>query len=258
MKMKQIIMRTLVAIVIITLPCGTLTACSKKKKTSSSNPNSISIKYIGNSCFYITFTDGTKLVSDPYGSSFEQYFGKFPKLKADVMTISHLHSDHTDGISDIKGNPTVVHADDINKTIKVGDVEITGYSTDHVANMGKNNLFVYKENGLKIVNMGETDNISAKEIQDVIKDADVVLTYAGEYGKTKNKDNFKTLFELNAKALIPEHYSMDPDMPFYQQPTIKKIISELPKGTKITKTDNFIVEKGLKKQFVKMTRMKSK
>lgn len=270
MKSKKILSRTIVVLLMPVLFCFSSTACSKSnnkvngvsaKPVATNNEtksNSTSIKYVGNSCFYITFSDGTRLVTDPYGSRFATNFGAFPKLEADVMTISHSHEDHTAGINEVTGNPRIIRSEELNKTIKVGNVEITGYASQHVANMGGSTIFVYKADGFKIVNMGETDNIDSKEAQEAVKDADVILAYAGEYGKVKNRDSFEILNKFNIKAMIPQHYSIDANNIFYGGPTIDKILTELPLGTKVIKTNEFIVKKGLEKQFVAMTSMKTK
>ena len=270
MKSKKLLSRATGALLMSTLLCFSLTACSKSNakdtvptktaevstKKNSSNP--ITIKYVGNSCFYITFSDGTRLVTDPYGSSYATYFGEFPKLTADVITISHYHSDHTAGIPDVSGSPKIIQPEDLNKTIKVGNVEITGYPAHHVANMGDNTIFVYKADGFKIVHMGETDNIDSKEAQDAVKDADVILAYAGEYGVVKNKANFEALNKLNIKVMIPQHYNTDTENIFYGQPTLEQISAELPQGTKITKANEFVIKKDMEKQFVALTSINHK
>jgi len=261
MKLKSILSKSLVALLLPVLFCFSSTACSKSKGSDGEKEvksNFTTIKYVGNSCFYITFSDGTRLVTDPYGSAYATQFGIFPKLEADVITISHSHADHIAGIIEVTGKPKNIMPEDLNKTIKVGNVEITGYASNHVANMGGNTIFVYKENGLKIVHMGETDNIDSNEVQKAIKDADVILAYAGEYGEVKNKDSFENLNKMNIKVMIPQHYSINADNIFYGEPTIDKILTELPQGTKVTKTNEFIVKKGLEKQFVELSPMDRK
>ncbi|MBC8060392.1 MAG: MBL fold metallo-hydrolase [Clostridiaceae bacterium] len=268
MHLKTILKRAIIVLLMPSLFCFSLIACSKpankdtgvnvvsNKDKPKANP--ISIKYIGNSCFYITFSDGTRLVTDPYGSRFSSNFGEFPKLEADVMTISHNHADHTSGISEVKGNPKIIQPEHVSKPIKVGKVEITSYLSKHVANMGDNIIFVYKEDGYKIVHMGETDSIDSVEAQEAVKDADVILAYTGEYGSVTNKDSFVALNKMNIKVVIPQHYSMDEKNIFYGGPTIDKILTELPQGTKVTKSKEFIVKKALEKQFVELTSMNNK
>lgn len=259
MKLKSITSKIL--LLTLTLFCVNIIACSKSNITDNANSpkaNSINIKYVGNSCFYITLSDGTRIVTDPYGKNYASYFAPFPSLEADVITISHNHTDHTGGIKEVGGNPKIVRLDDLNEPMKIGSAEITGYPTKHIANMGDNTVFVIKEGNFKIVNIGETDTIDSETTLEAIKNADVVLAYAGEYGTVKNNDIFNFLNQINAKVVIPEHYSMNPDLLFYEQPTIDKILTELPEGTKVNKLDELVVKEGLEKQFVVLSPMGSK
>lgn len=259
MKLKAITSRILLLTLI--LFCVPITACSKsniKDNENSTKTDSINIKYVGNSCFYITLSDGTRIVTDPYGKNYASYFAPFPSLEADVITISHNHTDHTGGIKEVEGNPKIIRLDDVNEPMKIGSAEITGYPTKHVANMGDNTVFVIKEGNFKIVNMGETDTIDSPTALEAIKNADVVLAYAGEYGTVKNNDIFNFLNQINAKVVIPEHYSMNPDLLFYGQPTIDKILTELPEGIKVNKLDELVVKEGLEKQFVVLSPMGTK
>lgn len=265
-KLKSNYLRTTLAIFLGISLCISTTACSDKSKDTATNKTStpastvkskgdgkIHIKYVGNSCFNITFADGTRLVTDPYGSVYSTSFGAFGDISADVVTMADGFADHTKGLTEVKGNPKVIQPEELNKPIKVGDVEITGYAGKHVADLGDEAIFVYKEGNFKIVHMGEADVIASAEAKAAVKDADVLLTYAGEYGTVKNKESFVNLSALNVKVMIPQHFSFDSTAPWYGEPTIDKILTELPAGTKVTKSKEFIVTKDMEKQFVDMT-----
>lgn len=254
--MKLISIKSKILILTFILICINITACSNANKT---NAHSISIKYVGNSCFYITLSDGTRIVTDPYGAGDAFSFAPVPSLEADFITISHNHTDHTGGIKDVKGNPKIIKIDDLKQPMKIGSAELTGYDCKHLSNPSVNNtVFVIKDGNFKIVNMGESDAVDSPEVIEAIKDADVVLAYAGEIGKVKNKDNFNFLNQLNTKVIIPEHYSMNPKSLYYGEPTIDTILTELPEGTKVNKLDELVVKDGLEKQFVVLSPMGAK
>lgn len=211
---------------------------------------SVHIQYIGNSCFSILFADGTILVTDPYGRLLASSFAPFPELKANVVALACGFGDHQDGKNEVEGNPKIIQYTEVNKTIKVGDVEITGYAAKHCANLGDEAIFVFKEGKYKIINMGEADRIDSPSLKAAMKDADVVFTYAGEYGEVKNKELFQAVSKMNVKVMIPQHYSMDPKFLYYNQPTIDTILTELPQGMKVNKANELVLKKDIEKQFL--------
>lgn len=231
----------------------------KTKSSSTASPaipqmtqkdGSVHIQYIGNSCFSILFADGTILVTDPYGRLLASCFAPFPELKANVVALACGFNDHQDGKNEVNGSPKIIQYTEVNKTIKVGDVEITGYAAKHCANLGDEAIFVFKEGKYKIINMGEADRIDSPSLKAAMKDADVVLTYAGEYGEVKNKELFQAVSKMNVKVMIPQHYSMDPKFLYYNEPTINTILTELPQGMKVNKAKELVLKKDMEKQFL--------
>jgi L-ascorbate metabolism protein UlaG (beta-lactamase superfamily) len=241
--------------------------------------DSLTIKYVGNACFYIEASNGTRIITDPYESTYDMYFAPFPDIKADLVTVSHYHPDHAgvdriatskfnsispDKLTDatsfdlVNGETYVIYPECLNKVIKIGGVEITGYPSRHHSNEGDNTIFVFKAGNLKIVHMGSTDKIESPEALAAIKDADVLLAYTGEQGEVKNKDIFAFADKMNIKAVLPQHFSMDPNNIFYNSATLDQVIKELPKGTEVVKANELIVKKDMKKEFILLSPMGKK
>ncbi len=81
---------------------------SSPAPTSTSAPevSPMSIRYLGHSSFYILASDGSCIVTDPYG--IYPPFLTFPKgIEADGITISHVHADHT-ATDRVDGQPLIV------------------------------------------------------------------------------------------------------------------------------------------------------
>ena len=125
-KLKSNYLRTTLAIFLGISLCISTTACSDKSKDTTTSKTTapastvkskgdgkIHIKYVGNSCFNITFADGTRLVTDPYGSLYSASFAPFPDLTADVVTITDNYVDHTKGLSEVKGSPKVIQPEQV-------------------------------------------------------------------------------------------------------------------------------------------------
>ena len=64
----------------------------------------MTIKYLGHASFQIK-TKGASIITDPYD---EEMVGlKFPKIEADIVTISHSHKDHNQ-VKNVKGDPLLI------------------------------------------------------------------------------------------------------------------------------------------------------
>jgi L-ascorbate metabolism protein UlaG (beta-lactamase superfamily) len=260
----------------ISSPAGTGSSPDTSSLANTGGANdadSMTIRFIGNSCFYIEFSDGTRLVSDPYPSSYDYIFAPFPEIEADIIFATHSHADHNaysriagskltltpDDVSDNQsfslgeGKVYVVYPTVVDKTIKIGQVEIRGYSSNHIKNLGKNTVFIVNYKGLKAVHMGETDKIESQEALDAVKDADVLFAYMGNLGKVKNDDILAFAEEMNIKVIIPQHYSIARS--FYDASFIEEIIEGLPENLEVVNADKITVEKGMKKQFVVLSPM---
>ena len=62
------------------------------------------IQYLGHSCFKLTESTGTTVITDPYGGIGYE----LPKgLKADAVTVSHDHFDHNN-VKAIGGRPLLI------------------------------------------------------------------------------------------------------------------------------------------------------
>ncbi|WP_082452092.1 MBL fold metallo-hydrolase [Paenibacillus ihuae] len=240
---------------------GTETAVTTSAPSSKPTQNGpLTIKYVGNSCFYLTFPDGTTFLTDPYPSKLKAFFGPSPDMEVDAYTVSHYHDDHVPDLKQLKGNPQRLVPALMKEPIKVGEVEVTGFSSKHVSNLGDNEIFVFRFGDFKIVHMGETDKIELPEALEAVKGADVVLTYAGEYGPEtlKNTAIFQSLYDMDVKVIIPQHFSNNPEAVFYGEPTIDQILKEVPQGVETTKLNELIVTKDMKKQFVELSQMNAK
>ena len=63
------------------------------------------IKWLGHSSFLLEESTGTSIVTDPYDG---EYVGiPYPKVRADIVTISHGHKDHNAACA-VEGNPRVI------------------------------------------------------------------------------------------------------------------------------------------------------
>lgn len=62
------------------------------------------IKWYGHSCFLLTDSNGSTVLTDPCDPS---YGYEIPPMHADIVTISHEHNDHNN-ISILRGNTEII------------------------------------------------------------------------------------------------------------------------------------------------------
>lgn len=62
------------------------------------------VRYLGHSCFFISSTKGSTIITDPYG---EVVHYNFPNIDADIVLISHEHRDHNAAWR-VGGSPWVI------------------------------------------------------------------------------------------------------------------------------------------------------
>ncbi len=148
------------------------------------------IEWIGHACFKLTTEGGVKVFTDPYDESVG--IAMIP-LKADVITMSHDHHDHSE-TSQIIGEPVILRGEE---ELALGGLTIRALASWHDDAQGEkrgmNVIRIFEAEGLKIVHMGDQGCMPDDAILDVIADADaMLLPVGGTY----------TLDAAGAKALI--------------------------------------------------------
>ena len=123
------------------------------------------IQWLGHSSFRIL---GSKsVITDPFGE-----IGLcFPEVRADIVTVSHGHYDHS-AVEAVKGEPAIV--DDAGPH-RVADVLVTGYNTSHDdaqgALRGGNIVFVINMDGVKVAHLGDLGCIPDHNVLGALQNA---------------------------------------------------------------------------------------
>ena len=172
----------------------------------------VTIKWFGHSCFLIESSQGTKVLTDPLG---EETGYKLPDVMPDIITISHEHFDHN-YVRPYKDIPKVLRGEDshgrdwqtIKETIK--DVSIYTVSTyhDNVQGKrdGKNSVFVFTVDGLRIVHLGDLGHLLSKEQIDAIGAPDILFIPTGGAYTIDYLEAASVIEQLKPKIVIPMHF----------------------------------------------------
>ena len=164
------------------------------------------IQWLGHSCFKLTESTGTTIVTDPYNS----YVGfSMPQVSADVVTVSHKHKDHS-AVENVQGNPQVI---DSVGAWEIGGVGITAlqsyHDNDKGAKRGENTIYLYRMDGIDICHMGDIGQELSVNLGESIGSVNVLMIpVGGNY--TIDAEQAKEYVDfLMPDIVIPMHYKTE-------------------------------------------------
>lgn len=160
------------------------------------------IRYLGHSCFSLTESTGTSIVTDPYGDiGFDM-----PRTEADIVTVSHAHYDHNN-ISAVGGNPTVIEKEGNYDFGGVGITAVKSYHDDEDGKKrGENLIFKFRMDGLEVCHLGDLgEECSSSLIEAILPVHVLLIPVGGEY--TIDAEQAKEYVDrLMPSIVIPMHY----------------------------------------------------
>ncbi len=166
----------------------------------------LKVQWLGHACFLITSSDGKRVLTDPYGSGIGY---DVPSVEADVVLVSHSHSDHNN-ISMAKGNPKVVNT--AGETSASG-ISFLGVSSDHDdaggSKRGKNIIFVWEMEGMRLAHLGDLGIILNDDQIKIMGKIDVLFIPVGGTYTIDAKQATKVVEMLSPKIVFPMHYKTD-------------------------------------------------
>jgi|Deesub1362A_J573_1020465.scaffolds.fasta_scaffold09587_2 L-ascorbate metabolism protein UlaG (beta-lactamase superfamily) len=160
------------------------------------------IIWYGHACFRLRGKNVT-ILTDPYDESVGY---KLPRVKADIVTVSHDHPDHnyTKGI---KGNPMVISGPG---EYEVKGVFITGIPTFHDRRKGKvrgrNTVFLFEFDDLTICHLGDLGHVPTRSQVEALSEVDVLLIPVGSVTTINAAQAAEVVSLLEPKLVIPMHY----------------------------------------------------
>ncbi|MBI4672888.1 MAG: MBL fold metallo-hydrolase [Chloroflexi bacterium] len=182
------------------------------------------IDWFGLSCFRIRAREAT-VICDPYEKSVGL---KFPRPRADIVTISHNHAGH-DYADGVPGNPKVIHGPG---EYEISNVFVTGVQTFHDKrsgkDRGKNTVYAISIEGLNVCHLGDIGHVPTQAQADAIGAVDILLAPVGGGNALNASDAAEVVSLFEPMLVIPMHYRV-PDLTL-----------------KLDAVDKFIKEMGIK------------
>lgn len=164
------------------------------------------IKWLGHAAFMITSAAGTRIITDPYVVDERLTYGEI-KESADIVTVSHEHSDHSN-VAAVKGNPEVVKG-----TAKVKGIEFRAISSYHDnsggSQRGKNTIFCFGVDGVGVCHLGDLGHpLSDKQVAE-IGSVDILLLPVGGFFTIDAEVATQVCDRLKPGVVIPMHFRND-------------------------------------------------
>ncbi|HVS37212.1 MAG TPA: MBL fold metallo-hydrolase [Gemmataceae bacterium] len=182
----------------------------------------VKIIWHGQSFFEVVSSQGTRVVFDPQAI---EAFGRIAIPHADLILMSHLHSDHTqvdvvddykkvktyNALKDVKGDGRRIEFVPVDDSIK--DVKFHNVSAyhDNAEGMirGRNGIWVVEMDGLRIVHLGDLGHMLSDEQLKQIGPVDVLMIPVGGVYTLNGTDAKKVIEQLKPKrCILPMHYGI--------------------------------------------------
>lgn len=161
------------------------------------------IKWLGHSCFMLTSSCGTRVLTDPFSPD---TLYKLPSIDVDAVTVSHAHHDHN--YTETVNNKSIIVTSD--STVKLKDVSISSVKCFHDdclgALRGSNRMFIFEFDGMRVLHCGDLGEQPDAETLDLLGRIDIMLVPVGGIYTINAKQAADFINVVKPKIVIPMHY----------------------------------------------------
>lgn len=184
------------------------------------------ITWYGLSCFRLSERGLATVVTDPFDESIGL---KVPKLKADIVTVSHDAPGHNNWKA-VKGDYRRLTGPG---EYEIGGVFITGISTANKAEKARdgdeaNTLYVFDYDGLTVAHLGDLGRVPGQADVERLGPVDVALVPVGGGGGLTASQAAEVISLVEPSLVVPMHYKTE-DNPL-KLDTLSKFLKEMGLG----------------------------
>lgn len=143
---------------------SSISSISSVSSASAHGSPDVRLTWIGQSGFLIEAERGAKIISDPPSDNLGFLF---PSTPADVVTISHIHSDHTN-IAAVQGTPALIDGRDATERqeIPAAGMNFVVIPAFHDINGAtRNSIITWTQGGIRFAQFGDYGQASLTEAQ---------------------------------------------------------------------------------------------
>lgn len=170
----------------------------------------MTIQWLGHSCFRITTSRGTTVVTDP----FDETVGyERPEIEADLVTLSHDHFDHN-CVRALRRAGEIASRE---SACRVNDVRALPFSSWHDeaqgAKRGPNTIFVLEADGQRVAHLGDLGHPLSREQLEALGPLDALLVPVGGVYTIDGVQAAQLALAAGARVTVAMHF-MTPGLRF--------------------------------------------
>lgn len=166
------------------------------------------LSWLGQSCFKIETKgngESVTIVIDPFGDDIGL---TMPKVKADLVLVSHDHFDHNN-VAAIKGEPFVIQGAG---EYEVKQIVVYGVPTFHDdkqgSDRGQNTCFRIDAEDLTVVHLGDLGHPLDDHQLALLEGADILLIPVGGTYTINARVASEVVAQIEPRIVVPMHYAI--------------------------------------------------
>jgi L-ascorbate metabolism protein UlaG (beta-lactamase superfamily) len=164
------------------------------------------IKWIGHACFLIEAEEG-RVLTDPYC---EKVPYRPPDFPADVVTVSHEHSDHN-AVSRVMGTPSVVRGTGVHEAHGIVFRGVESFHDDQKGGKrGKNTIFTFDMERIHLAHLGDLGEALTPPQAAALAEVEVVFLPVGGFYTIGAEEAAALVKSLpRVRVALPMHFKTD-------------------------------------------------
>jgi L-ascorbate metabolism protein UlaG (beta-lactamase superfamily) len=169
----------------------------------------VRIEYMGMSCFLITSSNGTKIITDPFFPDLQVLHADLRKEPADIITVSCGHYAHC-YVYAVGGMPYIYQ---ITEPAELHGIKFRGVATRHLKmdeiatqDPGSNTVMCFEVDNMKICHLGALGHVLSDEQVKQIGKVDILMVPVGGVSTLPMDAAYEVCSQLNPRVIIPMHY----------------------------------------------------
>jgi L-ascorbate metabolism protein UlaG (beta-lactamase superfamily) len=163
----------------------------------------LDITWYGHSCFRITERNWITVVTDPFS---EQIGLPAPRLKGDVVTISHHEPGHNN-IEAVKGNPRIIEGAG---EYEIGGLFVMGIPMHFVeGDMARPNIaYLFEYDNLTVLHLGDLAHVPDQSTIESLGEVNVLLLPVGGGNSLRASQAAEVVALVEPHFIVPMHYAL--------------------------------------------------